>query len=184
MPAKFPCPYCFERYPTEQGLNYHYSRNVACRKQLEDAYPLKPAGVDEDGLGASWIPEFPSGVEHNDFEPTTPSPNTTNSDNIHDTNRPRRQHAVQIEEIEDEEARSSKPSAAWVEDHSGCEAGKTFGTYVSSFERLRRQQEEKQLPVWAPFTSEEEWNMAKWLMTSGTSQGKIDSFLKLAKVCV
>lgn len=35
---------------------------------------------------------------------------------------------------------------------------------------------------WAPFESEEEWALAKWLMTSGTSQTKIDEFLKLKTV--
>ncbi|KAF8799293.1 hypothetical protein BYT27DRAFT_7040688, partial [Phlegmacium glaucopus] len=35
---------------------------------------------------------------------------------------------------------------------------------------------------WAPFESEDEWELARWLMTSGVSQTKIDSFLKLNKI--
>jgi hypothetical protein len=35
---------------------------------------------------------------------------------------------------------------------------------------------------WAPFETEEEWELAKWLMTSGVSQKKTDSFLKLKTV--
>ncbi|KAJ3926270.1 MAG: hypothetical protein NXY57DRAFT_1051450 [Lentinula lateritia] len=34
---------------------------------------------------------------------------------------------------------------------------------------------------WEPFASEDEWELARWLMESGASQGKIDSFLRLNK---
>jgi hypothetical protein len=35
---------------------------------------------------------------------------------------------------------------------------------------------------WMPFESENEWELARWLMTSGVSQKQIDEFLKLNKV--
>ncbi|KAF9064664.1 hypothetical protein BDP27DRAFT_1230135, partial [Rhodocollybia butyracea] len=38
------------------------------------------------------------------------------------------------------------------------------------------------LEPWFPFQSEDEWELAPWLMESGASQGKIDWFLKLNKI--
>jgi len=35
---------------------------------------------------------------------------------------------------------------------------------------------------WSPFESEEEWEFARWIMTLGVSQKKIDSLLKLKMV--
>ncbi|KAF8219804.1 hypothetical protein L208DRAFT_1546205 [Tricholoma matsutake] len=37
---------------------------------------------------------------------------------------------------------------------------------------------------WFPFPSEDEWELARWLMESAVSQSKIDSFLKLKAVHV
>ncbi|KAF8950928.1 hypothetical protein BDZ97DRAFT_1636640, partial [Flammula alnicola] len=47
------------------------------------------------------------------------------------------------------------------------------------FERHREMQKEQGDAPWAPFESEEEWELARWMMTSGASQKKMDSFLKL-----
>ncbi|KAG6823314.1 hypothetical protein H0H92_010626, partial [Tricholoma furcatifolium] len=43
-------------------------------------------------------------------------------------------------------------------------------------------QEQKGDLPWAPFTSQKDWELAHWLMTSGASQSKIDSFLKLQMI--
>ena len=38
------------------------------------------------------------------------------------------------------------------------------------------------MELWSPFSNEEEWELAKWLTTSGVSQARIDEFLKLSIV--
>ncbi|KAJ3830867.1 hypothetical protein F5878DRAFT_514819, partial [Lentinula raphanica] len=50
------------------------------------------------------------------------------------------------------------------------------------FERYRREQIQAGVQPWSPFQSEDEWELARWLMESGASQGKIDEFLKLKKI--
>jgi hypothetical protein len=55
-------------------------------------------------------------------------------------------------------------------------------TRSSKFERHLYEQKKTGDVPWAPFETEDEWELARWLMTSGVSQTKIDSFLKLNKV--
>ncbi len=63
-----------------------------------------------------------------------------------------------------------------------AEAEKMLRPCQTSFEAYCEQQKAANQEPWAPFGSEEEWELAWWLMESGVSQKKIDSFLKLKKV--
>ncbi|KAG8943330.1 hypothetical protein FRC03_002563 [Tulasnella sp. 419] len=54
-------------------------------------------------------------------------------------------------------------------------AGECFGTVDAAWEK---RQKDDQCP-WAPFSSQDEWQLSRWLMRSGTSQEMIDEFLKL-----
>ncbi|KAJ7501398.1 hypothetical protein B0H11DRAFT_1653535, partial [Mycena galericulata] len=49
------------------------------------------------------------------------------------------------------------------------------------FEKLREEKTAAGRAPWEPFESEDEWELARWLVTSGTSQTKVDEFLKLKK---
>ena len=55
-------------------------------------------------------------------------------------------------------------------------------TQLSDFEHHLDEQKKAGHAPWAPFKTEDEWELARWLMTSGVSQKKINSFLKLNKV--
>ncbi|KAJ7812872.1 hypothetical protein B0H14DRAFT_3112207 [Mycena olivaceomarginata] len=50
------------------------------------------------------------------------------------------------------------------------------------FQKLRDEQKDAGNAPWYPFESEDEWELAKWLMTSGLSQKKTDEYLKLKAV--
>jgi hypothetical protein len=50
------------------------------------------------------------------------------------------------------------------------------------FEKLKRAQREENQEPWSPFANEEEWELARWLMTAGVSQARVDEFLKLSIV--
>ena len=71
--------------------------------------------------------------------------------------------------------------ARWIEEFPSL-AGVPIGEGVSCFEKWRRNQKNKNEPPWSPFESCEEWELAQWLITSGISQKKIDTFLKLKTV--
>jgi hypothetical protein len=49
----------------------------------------------------------------------------------------------------------------------------------SNFERLREEQNLLGKQPWAPFSSVEDWDYARWITESGLGQRQIDSMLKL-----
>lgn len=82
-----------------------------------------------------------------------------------------------VEEVEDEDER-------YVQDFpDDLEAGAALEECQTYFETLRERQKASGQAPWYPFESEEEWELAKWLMTSGLSQKKTGEYLKLKKVC-
>jgi hypothetical protein len=62
----------------------------------------------------------------------------------------------------------------FIEDFPG-DAGTPGNMKLTAFEEKRRTQE----GLWYPFDGQGEWELARWLMTSGVSQNKRESFLKL-----
>ncbi|KAJ7192315.1 hypothetical protein GGX14DRAFT_312788, partial [Mycena pura] len=62
------------------------------------------------------------------------------------------------------------------------EAGKVLDECKTYFQALRDKQKAAGNPPWHPFESEDEWELAQWLMTSGISQKKRDDYLKLKAV--
>ena len=54
----------------------------------------------------------------------------------------------------------------------------------TQFEILREKQRAEGQEPWFPLPSEDEWELARWLIESAASQSKIDSFLKLKVVHV
>ena len=108
------------------------------------AHPLESQSVAyTDDLIAADI-EFPPffDYEEPDFQSNLPHiPNILPSENSTESTASRGR-AVQIEEIEDEDANSCDLGMTWTEEHEGSNAGETFGEYVSSFKQTRRQQEE------------------------------------------
>jgi hypothetical protein len=66
----------------------------------------------------------------------------------------------------------------YIEDFPG-DAGTPEAFKKTTFEKIQLTQE----TCWSPFTSQGEWNFARWLMTSGVSQNKRDSLLELPIVC-
>ncbi len=51
------------------------------------------------------------------------------------------------------------------------------------FELFWCQKVENNEAMWAPFSSRDKWELARWLMCSSISQKEIDTFLKLESVC-
>jgi len=81
-----------------------------------------------------------------------------------------------VEDVEDEE------DTQYIDDFAG--AGLPHAERrQSNFEHHFGNQREAGDTPWAPFESKDEWELARWLMTSGISQMQIDEFLKLNKVC-
>jgi len=199
MPTKHQCGYCLTSWPTAQGIRSHISQSRECAKALK-ARNAPPGGVSEpteengmavdeleDGVPEIRTPTIMMDVDEvqTDFDgewnldPSNPAAelepphgNTTSP------NLPERRHrGVEMEEVEDEDDSDFR----WVADYP-FPVGSTKGECRTSFEKQRDQQRVEGCPPWAPFESQKEWELGRWLMTSGVSQKKMDSFLKLESV--
>jgi hypothetical protein len=62
------------------------------------------------------------------------------------------------------------------------EAGAILGACKTRFEKMLEEQRKKGHAPWEPFESEDEWELARWLMTAGLSNKKTDEYLKLKTV--
>jgi hypothetical protein len=193
MDTTHKCAYCPVRLATAQGLHSHLAQSQRCRarhqasivasdsdsdSQLEGNENSLPTGYDSDSDLAPYIEADPpienlGPVEDNSEaeEPRRQSRNATveNSDK---------------EDLDEEDVDGGAVDARFIEDfprpaglpHSADK------TRRSNFEHHLDEQKKAGDAPWAPFESEDEWELARWLITSGVSQTKMDSFLKLNKV--
>ena len=81
------------------------------------------------------------------------------------------QDAVDVEKASD--------SAVFIEDFpANLGAGAVWGEDVPYFEKLWQKQEENQSSRWGPFEDEDEWELAKWLI-SNVGHKQINAFSSL-----
>ncbi|KAJ7574249.1 hypothetical protein C8J56DRAFT_1126202 [Mycena floridula] len=81
--------------------------------------------------------------------------------------------------IEDEPEEEAEDVARYREDFPG-NAGAKLRRGKTTFEKLRQQRKDAgENGNWAPFSSEDEWEFAHWIITSGTSQADTEKLLKL-----
>ncbi|KAF9040173.1 hypothetical protein BDZ89DRAFT_1100216 [Hymenopellis radicata] len=155
------CVGCLKVLPTQQGLSTHYSKKLQCRQQLQKAIRRT--------------------AEHHNTQSDIPFTSADESETFPD-----------ILDTEPEPVNNAPSAPPPPAEDAHCKRTRleeehpnqphTYGTCKTSFEELREQQQEYNQPPWCPFESIEEWNLLRWLVTSGASQAKIDEFLKLAKV--
>ncbi|KAF5362997.1 hypothetical protein D9757_014080 [Collybiopsis confluens] len=169
------CPYCGSIGESTKSLRAHITQKKFCRQKDEQAFYES----DSD-------PEAPM-----DWTPTTEPDSENNSENDIGYFQPTSSHCsstlpVSIEEIEDDPSNEAKsvygnvnnyvyampyPGPAGMSLHDSC--------MPTSFEAAYQRQTEAKLPPWTPFKSEQEWELARWLISSGASQKKIDKFCML-----
>ena len=85
-----------------------------------------------------------------------------------------------VKDVEDDEA--DRNPQCHVQDWPRS-AGAVKGTSISNFEAYRREQAADGHKPWYPFEDKNQWELARWMMASGISQKKMNSFLKLSSVC-
>ncbi|KAI0824458.1 hypothetical protein BC628DRAFT_1411047 [Trametes gibbosa] len=89
--------------------------------------------------------------------------------------QPRKRCRVTIEEVEDED---SEGQSAWVREEYPGLVATSLGQAVTHFKAQHAEQTALKQSPHAPFTDNEEWGLAKWLVKRGTHTG-IDEFCKL-----
>jgi hypothetical protein len=94
-----------------------------------------------------------------------------------------KRHHVHIEDVEEDEP--PEADSVYIQEFpANFHAGWKKGEVKTQFEILRETQKAEDREPWFPFPSEDEWELAHWLMESAASQSNIDSFLKLKAVHV
>lgn len=86
-----------------------------------------------------------------------------------------------MEDVTSAEEEESQTGETYIEAYprpAGTQKGRSHGT----FQRYQQRQEADGEAPWAPFESEAEWELARWVMTSGVSHNKANEFLKQEKV--
>ncbi|KAI0370412.1 hypothetical protein BV20DRAFT_1035905 [Pilatotrama ljubarskyi] len=189
-PSGNACPSCNETLDTAQGLSAHLSLRAECRRAFKSANAAKRAEAVAQGLTALEL-VGPMGSEvspdNHDIElvlldpvrndtPAPPEDNALSAPEDDPASRSKRRR-VEIEEVADEDE-GGLPRKPWIEDFPRS-AGTTLGEAETYFESIQCQKREAGESPWAPFESEDEWELARWLVTSGLTQSSIEKYLKL-----
>ena len=173
-----------ETYPTH--LNTMASRNSTasqckyCHKELGSDSAMKRHIAATPGCKSNWEKEFmsiPPNVKKNACKSTThldPGPfagdDTSNWDDSHSfipevSPGPSKRACVEEAEDEDDDDlqhRLNAKSGRYVEVYP-CPVGTPVGEGKMKFEILFEEQAKRGESNWAPFASEEEWQLARWL---------------------
>ena len=207
----FTCEFCGIQQRTQKGLRSHQAQGQACRRRATKFATVAkssqspcsdPSFQDNSSVDAS--SSNTSGSEHSKAHPENPDvaagdydnpildipfepPSTSLAPEKSPTPDNHKRQQTEVEEVEDDPSNDPisiyDPRSLWAQAFAqDAEAGKMLCPCQTKFEAYCEQQKAAKQEPWAPFGSEEEWELARWLMESGASQKKIDSFLKLKKV--
>ena len=184
--AHEPCPFCGKAVRTSGGgISNHIARTPSCRQQRNarakiDSHATDPFALGGDGLvghtQGSNNEGLGMGGDINFAEHGAPVELNTDPSSIDAYNGPT--PGLQVEANND----NSEPTSNGFIVYEDENAGHVFRQHLPTcFEELRAS-ENSACPS-APWASEEEWELAKWLMSVHISQAAIDRFLKLPWVC-
>lgn len=182
---EYQCGVCRQGFSTQQGLRTHVQLSPECRAAIqarnrphESETPTSPPPNHDTLPNAS-----------QDIPPETNTPHLPGSPT--NTNTPEadpRRARVEDADDENEDGRDEGDgNGYWVWDFPEGQAGRivegsSLAHTGSRFENIRHRQRLAGKVPWDPFSNEEEWEVAQWLVETGISQRNIDEFLKLKKV--
>ncbi|KAN0107496.1 hypothetical protein V8E52_010091 [Russula decolorans] len=197
--ATFTCRYCSRAFTSELGRRSHVQQNAACQQTMLEAETSSSSKNPKHHHGEESISETEDAEMSDLQDDRSPSPHH----DAHEVpifppenlNSPIPLNAsvseVTIEEVEDIDAPGQSSGEGemseegvgfeFIEDYP-AEAGMPGPgrRKKTPFEKLKRAQREENQEPWSPFANEEEWELARWLMTVGVSQARVDEFLKLS----
>lgn len=195
--SQFSCRYCkTATFASSQGLNSHLLLKIKCRQQMNAEIEAKrKAEVATQPTGSKASEKEHAAIEAMDFDDDLidfhlnevelppfsfsgdPDVDPASQRIASSSSSSQASRRACIDDV------SQNPDWRWVEDYPTA-AGTPINQdkIRTSFEvRTAENEKEGKMP-WYPFESQEEWELGRWLMTSGVSQSKINSFLKLDMV--
>ncbi|KAF7290725.1 hypothetical protein MIND_01313200 [Mycena indigotica] len=171
------CEYCGEWKASARGIKSHQAQKKDCLRR-QAALKAQSVAIDQP------VESIPDGqMDFDQFPFDNPLP--AQSPPPPPTNK-----RAFVEEVEDDTSNDPvsfyDPKYVHIEEYpSSKRAGepirKTTVT-ATGFETYLGQQRAAGRQPWSPFASVDEWDVGRWLITSGLSQKKIDEFLHLKTV--
>lgn len=176
--------------PTLSAVNQHISQTATCRQAWEKELtsrgrqPSRRSTTTNAGSTPASDPESDTlDVEMEnageDFEPQVHEPPTPPEVLLPEP-APRKRRRVEIEEVEDVD--DPRKQTRWAQSYPGNVAT-PLRQEKTRFEAWHEAQSVEGKSEWAPFDSQEEWDLAQWLMKN-VGQKSIDQYLKLPIVSV
>ncbi|KAI6096530.1 hypothetical protein EDD16DRAFT_1773567 [Pisolithus croceorrhizus] len=172
------CSYCFKPIPTASGVMQYISQTPACQQWWEDVLEQEVTMTLEiDDMPALDCKPYNGQYELElDCVPNgTPDPHEghfVQNLRVHDKSEHHDlcQSQFELKQIDDTPIHSSE--GCFTKKFDGI-AAKILGSQETVFESMEAAEN-----MWAPFHSEEEWELARFLMKN-IGQTKMDEFLKL-----
>lgn len=176
-PRRLLCTVCDAPCHTRRGLASHHKQSPACLEALIKKSRKSSARIRRTAMAQQrqQSPSAPANADDAIHEPIPDLPGPP-IEALAQPAVPRQHRYVSVEEVPDEDA-----PVATIDYHPY--AGAVYeGTYPTAWEqRLEADIDAKREP-WHSFNSMDDWDVAKWLMTSGVSQTEMNKFLQLGKV--
>ncbi|KAJ6563240.1 hypothetical protein B0H10DRAFT_1843723 [Mycena sp. CBHHK59/15] len=182
------CQFCLRPFPIGASLRIHQSKTAACKEKC-DAHlkTLMAQAMIADSIPEHDIPsddeeEQPPSLQR-ELPPIGPNLNMQPEGQHFDG------HDIEPATEEGPEATRLNVSMEEVEDEDSChfyveefpsnyQAGTTFGNGPMTFQMIRDDQVLQGAEVLGPFESDEEWELAKWLIKN-VGHNQMEEFLKL-----
>lgn len=166
------CEHCTGRFRTDLKLAQHIGHRKDCEAYYNTQSDKNPR-INEDNTG------IPSNDEHR-TDASPPSPGLVTIDfeppTLHIPTL-RRSPSV-LFDVEDQECVINATQIYARSYPRSGQAGEVLGTGATPFEQLRESRERAGQSHWAPFDSQEEYDLAEWLVRN-VNQRATDEFLKL-----
>ena len=184
-PKNARCPYCSKALPSQNAVRLHVAATLSCNETWKKQFSLKTAipsqqlplkTVDENSSSAPWnLSNSPTDDEietiaENFNLPSTPS---TPPEAIHEDITSLVSSGPNDFEAEVQGHRFSEPYPRSI--------ANPIGYQTTRFEMLREEAKTNGKQPWEPFSSQDEWELARWLINN-VNQKATDKYLKLPMV--
>lgn len=163
------CPYCRRAsFNTSDKLHRHISQSIICRDAHSLTQQSHAPPQDRSTYKPPIRPLIQRRVPDLPCAPHNPSKSGSRSSRPHPAVTGNSNHHA--------EDFTSKII------HFPTAAGTSLGPNATSFEQTLAFQKANNCEPWSPFSSQEEWEFARWIGKSGVSQQKVDQLLKSGMV--
>ncbi|KAG6839374.1 hypothetical protein C0991_003198 [Blastosporella zonata] len=158
------CPYCAVAKPSIRAVNMHLQAHAPCLKKWQQELtsrhdlPSPPLGPKRK------LPPVEIPASDEEYEPEFPDDGTQSK-------HPR------VENVEDEDDPPASQYSRYIHPYPGP-AGQWIREGKTKFGALQEWLEQSGKSLWEPFESEEEWELAMWLLKN-VGQKSTDEYLKL-----